>query len=218
MLQGIKLIIYDLDGVLIDSNPAIKTSIENSLKELGLDYEIDKIMELMGTPLDKIYEKIFNEEDQEKIPEAVEKYRAYYLEKGKTEIEIQEKVFETLKYFKENGLKQSIASNSSRELMKPIMSELGIMEYIDLFVGVEDVENPKPHPCILRITMEQLGISENATIFVDDSATGLGAGKKAGVHTAGITTGVHTVKQIISVNPDFILNQLDDLKKIIFVD
>ena len=100
MLLGVKLIIYDLDGVLIDSNPAIRKSIKYSLQEKDLDYDIEKIMERMGTPLHKIFEVIFREEDKSKIHEAVNIYRDFYRRKGKDELIIQNKVMDTLKYFK----------------------------------------------------------------------------------------------------------------------
>jgi pyrophosphatase PpaX len=218
LLLGIKLIIYDLDGVLIESKPAIRKSVEYTLKDLDLKYDIEKIMELMGTPIHKIFEQVFREDDQNTIEEAVKRYRENYLEKGKEEVLIQDKVFETLEYFRENGLKQSIASNSSRVLMQPILSEIGLMEYIDLFIGVEDVEKPKPHPNILELTMQKLGVAQDETVFVDDSSTGLSSGKTANVHTIGITTGVHTTNQIKAVDPDFIITNLDDLKEIIKID
>lgn len=215
MLQGIKLIIYDLDGVLIDSNPAIRESILHVLDEMNLQYHINEIMEQMGTPLNLIFEDIFNEKDQSKIPEAIETYRKYYAESGKKAIIVQEKVCETLEYFSQNGIQQCIASNSSRELMEPILEDVGIMRYIDFFVGVDDVEKPKPDPIILEQIMERTRTSKKETAFVDDSSTGLGAGKKAGVHTVGIATGVHTTKQIMTVDPEFILTKIDQLKQII---
>lgn len=218
MLLGIKLIIYDLDGVLIDSNPAIRKSIKYSLQEKDLDYDLEKIMEHMGTPLHKIFEEIFRDEDKSKIPEAVNIYRDFYRRKGKDELIIQNKVMDTLRYFKRKRIKQSIASNSSRELMEPILKSIGIMNHIDLFVGVEDVKRPKPHPNILELIIKKMDISNKETVFVDDSSTGLTAGKKAGTHIVGITTGVHTTHQIKSVEPDFIITRLDELINIIKID
>ena len=92
------------------------------------------------------------------------------------------------------------------------------MEYIDLVVGVEDVERPKPDPMQLEDLMEKTGKSRGETVFVDDSSTGLAAGKKAGVHTVGISTGVDTIEEITSVDPDFVLTSLDQLKMVIKVD
>jgi len=218
MLLGIKLIIYDLDGVLIESNPAIRESIMHALDKLELDYDIEEIMERMGTPLNKIFEDLFDDEDQPKIPEAVETYRGYYSEFGKDAVLVQESVFDTLGYFSKNGLTQCIATNSSRKLMEPILRGMGIMDHIDLIIGVEDVEQPKPDPTPLKVLMEKTGKSKEETVFVDDSSTGLAAGKKAGVHTVGITTGVDTAEEITSVDPEFILTSLDQLKIVIKVD
>jgi beta-phosphoglucomutase-like phosphatase (HAD superfamily) len=57
MLSGIQLIIYDMDGVLIDSTPAIKSAFEHSFKELGLNYDIEGVMKLMGNSLRGILER-----------------------------------------------------------------------------------------------------------------------------------------------------------------
>jgi phosphoglycolate phosphatase-like HAD superfamily hydrolase len=63
--------------------------------------------------------------------------------------------------------------------------------------------------------MNRTGAPKKETVFADDSSTGLGSGKKTGVHTVGITTGVHTTKQIMIVDPEFIITKIDQLKQII---
>ena len=129
MLLGIRLIIYDLDGVLIDSNPAIRESIIHSLLQYNLQYDIEEIMKQMGTPLIKIFEETFNEKDQNKIPYVLQEYKKYYMETGKNQLTLHSNVIETLSYFSANGITQCIASNSSRDLMEPILAELGPYEF-----------------------------------------------------------------------------------------
>lgn len=217
MLHGIRLIIYDLDGVLINSNPAIRESITYAIKQHNLQYDIEKIMKQMGTPLNKILKDVLQEKDQTKIPEILAQYKKYYSEKGKDKLKLQDNVLETFGYFNENSIEQCIASNSSRDLMQPILTQLGLMNYIKFFIGLGDVEHPKPNPMSITRAMDMAKVEKNETVFIDDSSTGLTAGKAAGVNTVGIATGVHTTSQLMSVDPDFILTNIAQLREIISV-
>lgn len=69
------MIIYDMDGVLIDSTPAIKSAFENSFKELGLYYDIEGVMKLMGNPLRVILERTLRVEDIDFLEEFIAVYR-----------------------------------------------------------------------------------------------------------------------------------------------
>ncbi|MBD3205634.1 HAD-IA family hydrolase [Candidatus Bathyarchaeota archaeon] len=217
MLYEIQLIIYDMDGVLIDSTVAIKSAFIDSFNELGLKYDIDLVMKLMGNPLRVILDRTLRVEDAHFMEEFVESYRRNYVEHHLRDLKLMEDVHDTLRYFKARGFKQSIATNGSSAFMRPVMEEFGVMKYLDLFLGFDDAKVPKPDPRIIDMTLEELNIDKNNAVFVDDSAIGLGAGKNAGVHTVGITSGIHTREQIEEAYPDYIIESLLELKKIVSV-
>jgi HAD superfamily hydrolase (TIGR01509 family) len=204
-----------MDGVLIDSTSAIEAAFEHSLSELGLDYDIGLFMNLMGNPLQVILEKTLRFEDKVHLEEFIEIYRKNYSETSLHYLSLMDGVHDTLSYFQEKSIKQSVATNGSSFFMRPVMQNFGVMKYFDLFLGYEDSKIPKPDPKIIDMTLEELNLARPNTVFVDDSAIGLGAGKNAGVHTIGITTGINTREQIESANPDYIIEKLGELKLLV---
>jgi phosphoglycolate phosphatase len=124
-------------------------------------------------------------------------------------------VAETLARLKAAGFRQSLATNKTTSEADRILTQLGVRGHLDLLVGFMDVPNPKPAPDMINLTLERMGVPAHRTVFVDDTTVGLTAGIKAGVRTIGITTGTHTRRQLTTVRPDTIINNIDQLTQIL---
>ena len=122
-----------------------------------------------------------------------------------------------LSHFEEEGLQQCLATNKSTPEAERILAHLEIEGYFDLIVGYDDVSRPKPSPEMVLLTLEAIGAKPNETVLVEDSPTGLTAGKEAGVHTVAITTGFHDATNLAVLKPDYIINEIRDLMRIVFV-
>jgi len=215
MLQGVELIIYDLDGVLIDSTEAIVEAFEHTLKEIGVEYEEDRLMPLMGHGLIHILEEVLPEEHRGKEWELRERYIHHFQNSDTRLTKLLPNVEETLRLFKERGYRQSVATNKTSSEAKRILKTLGVDDVFDLVVGFLDVPNAKPAPDMILYTLERLGVERRHAVFVDDTAFGLKAGVEAGVNTVGITTGHHTRDQLMEVHPDYIVDSMHELKRLL---
>ncbi|MBW1669405.1 MAG: HAD family hydrolase, partial [Deltaproteobacteria bacterium] len=96
-----------------------------------------------------------------------------------------------------------------------ILRVLGVIDVFDLVVGFLDVPNAKPAPDMIHYTLEKLGVDKGRAVFVDDTAFDLKAGVEAGVNTVGILTGYHTREQIMKVQPDIIVDDMQELKRVL---
>ena len=215
MLQGVELIIYDLDGVLIDSTEAIAEAFEHTLKEIGVEYEEDKLMPLMGHGLIHILEEVLPEEHRGKEWELRERYIHHFQNSDTRLTKLLPDVEKTLRLFKERGYRQSVATNKTSSEAKRILKTLGVDDVFDLVVGFLDVPNAKPAPDMILYTLERLGVERRYAVFVDDTAFGLKAGVEAGVNTVGITTGHHTRDQLMEVHPNYVVDSMHELKRLL---
>jgi HAD superfamily hydrolase (TIGR01509 family) len=214
MLLDVELIIYDLDGVLIDSTEAIVEAFEHTLNEIGVEYEEDRLMPLMGHGLIHILEEVLPEEHRGKEWELRERYIHYFQSSDTRLTRLLPDVEETLMSLKKSYM-QSVATNKTSSEAKRILEHLGVYDVFDLIVGFLDVPNAKPAPDMILYTLERLGVEKKHAVFVDDTAFGLKAGVEAGVNTVGITTGMHTRKQLMEVHPDHVVDSMHELKRLL---
>lgn len=211
MFSGIKLVIYDLDGVLIDSNKAILESFKRTMAEVGEEFKPDLILDRIGHSLHQIFIDTMPEEYHDRLEELRQIYIKHFQSMDIKYTRLLPEVTETLPEIKRMGFLQSVATNKTVTEAERILFELGVADYFDLMVGFMTVDKPKPEPDMILYTLEKLGIEPNEAVFVDDTNVGLTAGIRAGVHTIGITTGNNSLEQIQSVNPDTVLDRFSDI-------
>ena len=176
----IKLVIFDLDGVLYDSKEFHFNALNDALSEVDEKYKIsfkDHLAVFDGMPTNKKLEileqtKGLNPDNFENIWKSKQKYTNAYLDT----IEKNNELINNLKKLKESKIKIVCASNSIESTVVKVLKKLGIFELFDMILSNEDVKNPKPHPEIYWKPMMEYGISPENTLVVEDSPIGrLGA-------------------------------------------
>ncbi len=132
MLTGIRLIIYDLDGVLIDSSDAICLSFNAALEDAGeAPCSDEKIRGMIGVPLDEMYRRVLPPERWGLVEGCFERYREVFMEVSLDHVRILDGVEATLSHFEEEGLQQCLATNKSAPEAEKILAHLGIDGYFD---------------------------------------------------------------------------------------
>ena len=215
MFRDIKLVIYDLDGVLINSNRAILESFRRTMEEVGEEFKPDMILDRIGYGLYQIFIDTMPPEYQGRLEELRQLYIKHFQSLDISYIVLLPEVTETLQTLKTRGYLQSVATNKTVTEAERILSELGVSDYFDLMAGFMTVDKPKPEPDMILYLLEKLGVEPFEAVLVDDTSVGLTAGIRAGVHTVGITTGNNTLEKIQSVNPDAIVHNMRDLPGIL---
>ena len=211
MLRNIRLVIYDLDGVLIDSNRAILESFKLTMEEIGEPFDPNLITPRIGLGLHHIFLDIMPEKHHSKLNELRQIYIKHFQGIDLSYITIMPDVQETLEDFNQKGYLQSLATNKTVTEAERILEAFEINRYFDLMAGFMTVNNPKPAPDMILYILDKLKVDPNEAILVDDTSVGLKAGITAGIKTVGITTGNNTLEQIETVNPTKIIHRLSEL-------
>jgi len=218
MLTGIRLIIYDLDGVLVDTSDAICLSFNAALEDAGEPQCTDEeIRSMIGVPLDEMYRRVLPRERWGLIEGCFKRYREAFMNISLKHTRILVGVEATLTHFEEEGLQQVLATNKSTPEAEKILAHLGIDGYFDLLIGYDDVPNPKPSPDMILLALEAMGVEPHEAVLVEDSPTGLAAGKGAGVFTVAVATGFYDVGVLAASEPDYLIGELKGLREIVFV-
>jgi phosphoglycolate phosphatase len=215
MLKGIRLIIYDLDGVLIDSNRAILESFRRTMAEIGEPFQPEAVLERLGLSLYQIFRELLPASYHNKVEDLRQIYVKHFQSLDIDYIKLLPDVPETLAEMKRRGFMQSLATNKTVTEAERILIDLGVAGNFDLLVGFLSVKKPKPEPDMILYTLERLGIDPLEAVLVDDTCVGLTAGLRADVNTIGITTGNNTLEQLKTVEPTVIINGIRELTRII---
>jgi HAD superfamily hydrolase (TIGR01509 family) len=179
-----KLIIFDMDGVLVDACEWHRIALNEALQEV-CNYQIsleDHYKIFNGIPtkvkLKKLKELgIVKEEYFEKIENLKQKKTIDIINKMANER--QEKI-ELLKYIKSKNLKTACYTNSIRMTAELMLKKTGVLSFLDLLITNQDVNKPKPHPEGYLLILKSLNISKNNTIIIEDSPNGLQAATLSG--------------------------------------
>ena len=171
-----KLVIFDLDGVLIDSRELHFHSLNDALKGIDVKYVIERdehlsiydglnttrklklLSELKGLPLE--YHDMIWQRKQLATLELIKKFS------------VDDKLIDIFSKIKSAGYMIAVASNSIRETVKLSLLRIGVMEYVDYYISNQDVFNPKPFPEMYWKCMTTLHALPKDTLIIEDSHIG----------------------------------------------
>ena len=185
----IKLIIFDLDGVLVDTKEIHYTSLNESLGEKYIINWVEHLSKYDGL---KTNQKLNLLTEDKGLP--ITDHKLIWDKKQKltleklSKIEPSENLINTLKTLNALGYKIACCSNSVRKTVLMVLSKLGIIEFFDYITSNEDVINSKPHPEMYWKTISQMGLLPEQTLIVEDSPFGLLAASRSKSHIMRVSS------------------------------
>jgi HAD superfamily hydrolase (TIGR01509 family) len=174
----IKLIIFDLDGVLVSTKDIHFVSLNRALSNIDCKYEIslaDHYERYDGLPTIKKLKMLTEEKDlpviyYEQINKDKQKYTFGLIREM---IKKDERLINVLKKLKDNGFRIYVASNAIRETVKLLLYYTGLIEYVDYYISNEDVKNSKPNAEIYLRCIIDAGVNPEETLIIEDSPRGI---------------------------------------------
>jgi len=209
----LKLIVFDLDGTLVDSKLDITNAINYAIKPVGLkELSPEDTVKYVGEGITRFIERILDYQHAEKKPYVMEKFLSYYSEHLLDNTLPYKGVLKTLQSM--SPYKKAVISNKREDLSRRLLEGLGLAVYLDLVLGADSVSERKPSPIPVLKAMEILSSSPEETVMVGDSNIDIEAGKKAGVKTIGVAYGYRPIECLKGA--DYIIkNSLDEIISIL---
>ncbi len=184
------IILFDLDGTLIDSTQAILSGFYHSFQELNFEFKgkEEDIKNLIGYPLDIMYYNLGVPKD--KLSSFVSSYKNHYRKISTSNTILLENAFEALK-LASSFARLSVVTTKTRKYTIPLLEHLNINSFFEIVTGMENVNNPKPHPEPILITLEQMEYNQNTqnAFMIGDTKLDLISAKKANINSIGVLCG-----------------------------
>jgi len=206
--KNLKLIIFDLDGTLVDSSRDITNALNHAMGPYGFKpLTIEDAIKLVGEGLTRLVEKILGENNASIKDDVLERFIKYYTEHLTDFTRPYPEVEETLK--KLGRYKKAVISNKRESLSKKLLGELGLLKFFDIVLGSDSVSEKKPSPAPIKKVLETLKIEPDKAIIVGDSDLDIQAGKKAGIISVAVTYGYRGKESL--KDADFFIGNINQL-------
>lgn len=212
-IKNVKLVVFDLDGTLINAYPAITRSFNAVMRAAGYpERSVSVIRRAVGwgdrnllapfvprQTLDKVLALYRNDHKRTLV-----KYSRLY-----------PGVRSMLSRLRRRGYLLAVATNRPTRFTDILLKHLDLRGYFDAVVCADKLENMKPHPQILHVVMERLRVHPEQTLYVGDMFIDAQTGSRAGVKTVMVLTGSSTARELKKEKPDKIIPAAAGLSSIL---
>ena len=186
-----KAVIFDMDGVIIDSEPLHYLADTTLLKKLEIEVPAKYLDKYVGVTDQVMWKELIKDfsipKDLQELLNAQKSLKLKLLKKG--DYQAIEGIPELLKDLYKRRIPVAVASSSSSMFIKEVIKILKIGKYIDIYVSGENVEKSKPEPDIFLKVAEVLQLKTEGCVVIEDSMNGVIAAKKAGMKCIGFQNG-----------------------------
>lgn len=207
-----KAVIFDMDGVIIDSEPIHFEVDMQTMRDLGFNISSEELEKYVGTTNEYMFTDLKNRYN---INQSIEEIINYKVEIAKnkvieSDLEPIEGIKELLLDLKNKNISTAIASSSPRNFIDVVVSKFNLRDYFNFIVSGEEVDNGKPAPDIYIETAKKLGLHPEECTVIEDSRNGVLAAKAAGMKCIGFQN-VNSGNQDLS-KADNIVKSITEIK------
>lgn len=206
ILSGIRLVIFDFDGTLGDSQKLITDTMLATIERLNLPMKSrEECARTIGLPLKECFSSIIPMTD-EQAEECAEVYSEIFNVKNVPGVvKAFPGVVETLERLSSQGILMSIASSRSHRTLAKLVDELDLSKYITYLIAADDVVEKKPAAESVLKTLRHFNIEAHETLVVGDTEFDILMGRNAGTHTCGVTYGNGSKESLEAAKAEWIV-------------
>ena len=210
--MSIRLVIFDLDGTLIDSRIDITNALNYALEPYSFaQLSVEDTVKMIGEGITRLIEKLVGEREPSMKAAVTERFLAYYTEHLLDYTKEYPGVRDTLE--KLSSYQKAVLSNKKEALSRRVLEGLGLSPYFDVVIGSDTTPERKPSPLPILRLLAELHVLSREAIIVGDSNYDVDAGKAAGIITVAVTYG-YRPREVIA-HADYLIDRMADLVPLI---
>ena len=205
-----QLILYDLDGTLVDTLADLTAAANHMLSALAAPtLSPDEVRQHVGSGVQELVARCLKTGDPQRVARGVELYRAYYGRHLLDHSQLYPGAHAILEHFKQR--RQGVVTNKPQSYSQEILEALGVSTYLrDLVAG--DAGYPKkPDPSAVRALMQREGVAAADAVFIGDSPIDVETGRNAGIATVAVLHGFTGETQLRAAAPDVVVRDFSAL-------
>lgn len=213
-ISGKRLILYDLDGTLVDTREDISRAANHMRSEMGLgSLPRETICRFVGLGLHQLVQSCLETEDLEQVERGVALYRAHYTQHLLDNTILYPSVSEVLNHFRERT--QAVITNKPNPYSREILEALGVAGYFVEIVAGNSGYAKKPDPAGILAIMQRAGAAPEQTLLVGDSPIDVESGVRAGIATVGVAHGFSPRQELEAAGPDELVEDFSELLQLV---
>lgn len=209
-MYDIKLVVFDWDGTLMDSEAQIVACMQAAIEDLRLEARSgDEVKNIIGLGLHEAVAALYPQAEADLVHALADRYREHWLT-GDRQSQLFPGVEETLHLLKDAGFRLAIATGKGRRGLDKVLRETGLAALFDA-TRCADETRSKPHPLMLEQLMAELRSAPAQTLMVGDTEYDMEMARNAQAHPVAVSYGVHEWPRLQRHAPLTCLDQITEL-------
>jgi phosphoglycolate phosphatase len=213
-MGGVKAVLFDLDGTLLDSIPDLAEACNRMMVELGrTPYGIEVIRTFVGKGMVNLVRRCLagsGSATEAEVNAAVDVFRRHYAVVNGQWTTLYAGVVPALEALRERGIAMACVTNKPAAFTTPLLQHMGIAGFFGATVSGDTLAEKKPHPAPLLHACQLLGVDVSAALMIGDSANDAEAARAAGMPVLLVTYGYSEGVPVDSIECDGLLSSLVD--------
>lgn len=213
-----KLIIFDLDGTLLNTIADLAHSTNYALNKLGYPiHEIEKYNFMVGNGIDKLFERALpeGEKSKENVLRVRKEFVPYYDVHNADDSRPYSGIPELLAYLQASGIQISVASNKYQAATQKLIDHYFPEIHFTAVFGQREGVKVKPDPTVVFDIMEVAKVTKEDVLYVGDSGVDMQTAANAGVTACGVTWGFRPRAELEEFSPQYIVDTAEEIKRLI---
>jgi phosphoglycolate phosphatase len=211
----VEVMIFDLDGTLIDSRADIARAVNDTLTSFGADaVPVQEIEKFVGTGVTPLIVQRIRALDPSLVEKAIASFEDIYETTFLNATTTYPGVIKVLEHFL--TMPKVVLTNKRTRFVEPILVGLGIRQHFSAVFGAESLPVRKPHPRTIIEICRQLGASVDDAAIIGDTEIDVATGKAAGCKTCAVSYGYGDVERLRALDPDILIDSIGDLTAILY--
>ncbi|WP_067519042.1 phosphoglycolate phosphatase [Endozoicomonas ascidiicola] len=221
VLQGVSLVMYDLDGTLVESVPDLAVALDKMLLALDLPPAGESKTRLwVGNGIPSLVKRAIADDAHGDQPGRVndtlfekgfDLFRQHYGEELGMHSHLFPGIVPFLEAMHQRGIPQAVITNKSEQFSHRLLQIMGIDHFFEAVIGGDSLPEKKPHPMPLLHVMKHFDVSAHQALMIGDSISDVRAARAAGVKVIGLPYGYNHGEPIGTANPDLVISSLSSL-------
>lgn len=212
-----KLVIFDLDGTILDTLGDLKNSVNYSLKQKGLkEKTTEEIKTYVGNGIEILMRRALPSNiSEEEFQESFNVFKTHYEANMQNETAPYDGIIEVMKSLKSQGYLIAVVSNKFQSGVDELVEKF-FKDSVDIAVGTSEKIKAKPDPAAIKYVFEKLGIEGTSDIyFIGDSEVDIQTARNANLKVISVSWGFRSKEHLMKFNPDFLIDEVKDILNII---
>lgn len=209
------LLIFDLDGTLVDTRRDLANAVNYALRQLGKnELDLKTLTSYVGDGVRKLLQRALIHSSEAELEMARQHFRHFYFDHLADFSKPYDGIGDMLEHFA--GKKKAVLSNKPQEFTDALLQRLEICKYFEMVVGGQENLKLKPDPEAILKILHELNTSSSRAVIIGDGENDILAGKAAGIKTGAAIYGFRPVEKLLALDPDFVIADPLELKNHIF--